>query len=51
MKWDVSYTRKTTSERGFYSQDDELNSTKALVETSYAYGFVVIMLCRKTPPI
>lgn len=32
MKWDVSYTRKTTGETVFYSQDDELNALHGFVE-------------------
>ena len=34
MKWDVSYTRKTTGETVFYSQDNELNSTTELVDAA-----------------
>lgn len=34
MKWDISYTKRTTGKTMFYSQDNELNSTKALIEAS-----------------
>lgn len=34
MKWDISYTRKTTGETMFYSQDNELNNIGTLVEAS-----------------
>ena len=34
MKWDVSYTRKTSGETVLYSQDNEFNTTKTVVEAS-----------------
>lgn len=34
MKYDVSYIRKTTGEKAFYSEDGELNCFNTLVEAS-----------------